>query len=75
MCGKLESSEAVESSKSLWGLLKKQHTISEYAADFHSAISLIAGDVFRKENVSCFLFVKKGKPYSGQIMLMPSMSV
>ncbi len=59
VCGKLESSEAVESSKSPWSLLKKQHTISEYAADFHSAISLIAGDVFRKENVSCFLFVKK----------------
>ena len=73
VCGKLESSEAVECSKSLWSLLKKQHTISEYAADFHSAISLIAGDVFRKENVSCFLFVKK--PYTGQIMLMPSMSV
>ena len=54
VCGKLESSEAVECSKSLWSLLKKQHTISEYAADFHSAISLIAGDVFRKESISCF---------------------
>ena len=75
VCGKLESSEAVESSKSLWRLLKKQHTISEYAADFHSAISLIAGDVFRKENVSCFFICKKRKPYNGQIMLMPSMSV
>lgn len=59
VCRKSEVSEAVECSKSLWSLLKKQHTISEYAADFHSAISLIAGDVFRKENVSCFLFVKK----------------
>ena len=52
VCRKSEVSEAVECSKSLWSLLKKQHTISEYAADFHSAISLIAGDVFRKENVS-----------------------
>ena len=59
VCGKLESSEAVECSKSLWSLLKKQHTISEYAADFHSAISLIAGDVFRKENISCFFICKK----------------
>ena len=75
VCGKLESSEAVECSKSLWSLLKKQHTISEYAADFHSAISLIAGDVFRKENVSCFFICKKRKPYNGQIILMPSMSV
>lgn len=74
VCGKLESSEAVECSKSLGSLLKKQHAISEYAADFHSAISLIAGDVFRKESISCFLFVKR-KPYTGQIMLMPSMSV
>ena len=54
VCGKLESSEAVECSKSLWSLLKKQHTISEYAATFHSDISLIAGDVFRKESISCF---------------------
>ena len=52
-------SEAVECSKSPWSLLKKQHTISEYAADFHSAISLIAGDVFRKENISCFFIWKK----------------
>ena len=75
VCGKLEPSEAVECSKSPWSLLKKQHTISEYAADFHSAISLIAGDVFRKENVSCFFICKKRKSYNGQIMLMPSMSV
>lgn len=59
VCGKLESSEAVECSKSLWSLLKKQHTISEYAADFHSAISLIAGDVFRKESISCFFVWEK----------------
>jgi len=52
-------SEAVECSKSLWSLLKKQHTISEYAADFHSDISLIAGDVFRKESISCFFICKK----------------
>ena len=75
MCRKSEVSEAVECSKSLGSLLKKQHTISEYAADFHSAISLIAGDVFRKENVSCFFICKKRKPYKGQIILMPSMSV
>ena len=59
VCGKSESSEAVECSKLPWSLLEKQHTISEYAADFHSAVSLIAGDVFRKENISCFLFCKK----------------
>ena len=59
VCGKLEVSEAVECSKSPWGLLKKQHTISEYAADFHSDISLIAGDVFRKESISCFFVWEK----------------
>ena len=59
VCRKSEVSEAVECSKSLWSLLKKQHTISEYAADFHSDISLIAGDVFRKESISCFFICKK----------------
>ena len=54
VCRKSEVSEAVECSKSLGSLLKKQHTISEYAATFHSDISLIAGDVFRKESISCF---------------------
>uniref|UniRef100_UPI003FEF4F2E hypothetical protein n=1 Tax=Gemmiger formicilis TaxID=745368 RepID=UPI003FEF4F2E len=55
----MEVSEAVECSKSLGSLLKKQHTISEYAADFHSDISLIAGDVFRKESISCFFCLRK----------------
>ena len=54
VCRKSKVSEAVECSKSLGSLLKKQHTISEYAATFHSDISLIAGDVFRKESISCF---------------------
>ena len=59
VCRKSEVSEAVECNKSPWGLLKKQHTISEYAADFHSDISLTAGDVFRKESISCFFICKK----------------
>ena len=54
VCRKSEVSEAVECSKSLGSLLKKQHTISEYVLTFHSDISLIAGDVFRKESISCF---------------------
>ena len=67
VCRKSEVSEAVECSKSLGSLLKKQHTISEYAVTFHSAISLIAGDVFRKENVSCFLFVKKALHWTNHV--------
>lgn len=59
VCRKPEVSEAVECSKSLGSLLKKQHTISEYAATFHSDISLTAGDVFRKESISCFFICKK----------------
>lgn len=35
----------------------------------------MAGDVFRKENVSCFFICKKEKPYGLQIMLIPSIRV
>ena len=59
VCRKSEVSEAVECSKSLGSLLKKQHTISEYVLTFHSDISLIAGDVFRKESISCFFVWEK----------------
>ena len=59
VCRKSKVSEAVECSKSLGSMLKKQHTISEYAATFHSDISLIAGDVFRKESISCFFVWEK----------------